>query len=697
MPPAEPGSSKSDSIPTDVAEVPTMPAPEPEATVSHSPSVKPDIDGTDSQVNHSDNSDDPDSGSDTDSLSSGSDINERMRVWRRRHDDMESRIKLGPKRVKQVMQYNKILEERLSLLEESTVLFEKKLRRLIEGDDVPLPPPPPPTFKKHLLEPGLNFRLSKGLKHSSPAVRITHQIDVFVGEPEVSKADKFLRRKKGPKTSEDDDMNDEMDPNGPILGRSSSSNDERRFLEEMAKVKNKHFPMRIRFNESSITHLFRKFFSGDSGEVDNIVLRPFKPLLQNREEILTIMSDVITALTRVIDRRADEEAGSNTSHIGLDEKVEKNEPKEAVEVTDRPSNENAETPVAEEPAASDVITSADWDTVLAELELLDDNNGCNGDNMDGWPTLSEVEKSFKCIKDLFDNYLLPGHMDFRERRKKKVRFYDLWHIFHTGDLIVTKRSTNLDGTETRARLGMKVLMTSGGRRVIMPKLPAPVFQSPVHLLSPTDKIEPINGVNPFCIYAYYLDFNGSRLVPVRRRIIIAPYHGERNISDLDVIPMEYATEVADMLKERGKQFIESVTAPIAPYVDCKGLELVTREELNDKVIVDMKGYFGTNPSDIPSFREPEELDLSETSDCYNGIECNQSCTTCYHRTSVVHDQMTDLEAYQDYIDDKPAFNPLSGTSNAGPIDPSDFSICHYRVFAYKLRSREWGRCSVHRE
>jgi hypothetical protein len=52
--------------------------------------------------------------------------------------------------------------------------------------------------------------------------------------------------------------------------------------------------------------------------------------------------------------------------------------------------------------------------------------------------------------------------------------------------------------------------------------------------------------------------------------------------------------------------------------------------------------------------------------------------------------MSDLAAYQEYVDDKPVFNPLSGTPNAGPIEPSDFAICHYRVFAYKLRAREWG-------
>jgi len=241
---------------------------------------------------------------------------------------------------------------------------------------------------------------------------------------------------------------------------------------------------------------------------------------------------------------------------------------------------------------------------------------------------------------------------------------------------------------------MRILMTAGGRRAIMPKLPAPVFPTPVKLLIPEDTIEPINGINPFCIYAYYLDFNGSRLVPVRRRIVIAPYSGERNIMDLDVVPVNYASDTAEMLRTRGEKFIKFVTSLIAPYVDCKGLELCTREELNDKVIVDMKGYLGSNPGDMPTFQEPEELDISETSDCYKGADCDYGSFSCYHRSEIVHDQMFDLAAYREYVEDKPVFHPLSGTQNAGPRELPDFSICYYRVFAYKLRSREWGESST---
>jgi hypothetical protein len=678
-----------------------LPPPETEDIELQSADVEFTKDRTENQESSSDTSGDHgslDEEVDEGNLSDGTSIDQYMEFWRAKHEHMELRTKSAPKRVKQIAQYTNILEERVQLLEESATLFDRKLRRITGGvDTLPSPPPEPEDNLLHL-KPELNFQLSKGLKNPVPppgetVAPPTHQIDVFVGEPEAQKAEKFRRGRKIESRSFDDDGMDEQEiPFDPKSDRASKSSDERRLAEEMAKVKSKHFPNRIRFNLTAMVYLFRKYLSTENGTLDNVVLRPFKPLLQNKEDLLNIMSEVVSALARIVSQRTNantESTKDSSDSEAQGESGETYQPHGVLNITNTASLENHRKS-DEITSAPDAITTEEWDIVLKELEFFDEDNGCCGQNMKGWSTVSSVEKSFECFKNLLDNYLLPGHREFRERRAKKIRFCDLWHLFHTGDLVVTKRLAGADETETQAQLGMRVLMTAGGRRVIMPKLPAPALQSSLNLSSSEDKIEPINGVNPFCIHAYYLDYNGSRLVPVRQRILIAPYSGERNISDLEIVPVDYVRGATDMLEERGRRFIDSVTALTAPYVDCKGLELSTREELNDKVIVDMKGYFNTNPSDIPSFQEPEELDVSETSDCYQGKDCSYACFSCYHRTAIVHDQMSDLAAYQEYVDDKPVFNPLSGTPNAGPIEPSDFAICHYRVFAYKLRAREWG-------
>ncbi|KAI4707153.1 hypothetical protein J4E89_008092 [Alternaria sp. Ai002NY15] len=690
--------SRSDATPTKLDESSAAPTPGTKDDKSQSEDASvaeasPDAKGKASIKSEHNGNDDSDA--DKEDLSDGTDVDVYLERYRSKYDNMTARIKLAPKRVKQTHQYTAILEERLSLLEDRAMAFDKKLRRIEDGKDEL---PPPPDDDEIYLKPELNFLLSKGLKPvpGAPKVNETHEIDVFVGEPEVQKGERFRRRKTQSTALEDDGVDEQEVAFDPASDRTPQSIDDKRLKDEIGKAKNKQFPNRVRFNAEGVVYLLRKYLGGNNGSLDDIVLRPFKPLLQNKEEILNVMFEVVSALTRIVNQRgrkgAELVADSKSSEEAkdVDAGAETQWPNVIPALIDKPG------PIVlqELRNAPDAITTEDWDIVLKELDLFDEQNGCSGENMKGWPNLAEVERSFGCFKSLLDDYLIPGHMEYRERKAKRVRFCDLWHVFQTGDLVVTKRLASLDETETQDRLGMRVLMTAGGRRVIMSKLPAPILPSPVNLSTSKDRIEPINGVNPFCIHAYYLDFNGSRMVPVRRRIVIAPYNGERNISDLEVVPIEYAASALDSLEKRGQKFVKAVTATTAPYVDCKGLELRTREELNDRVIVDMKSYFGRNPGEIPSYQEPEELDISETSDCPLGTGCNYASLSCYHRTTVVHDQMTDLAAYQEYIDEKPVFNPLSETPKVGLIEPSDFSICHYRVFAYKLRSREWVHVNV---
>jgi hypothetical protein len=446
--------------------------------------------------------------------------------------------------------------------------------------------------------------------------------------------------------------------------------------------------------------LFGKYLT-QTRNPNDVLLRPFKPLLQNKEEIREIMSEVIAGLTTIVNERATKDKGATKDPKAPDDSNTTDSSHTPIEITNTPPTGGLEDPPAElsdpphtgGPSASDSLTVEDWNVVLGKIAHLDWDIDNSEMLVLSWPTLSEVGKSFECIDNLFDKYLLPAHTELRDRKVERVRFCDLWHLFQTGDLVVTKPALKgFNDPETQSQLGMRVLMTAGGRRVINPGQPAPLFRSSVKLLMEEDWVQPINGVNPFYIHAYYLDFNGTRLVPVRKRIAIAPYSGERNILDLEIVPIEYAADASNMLQQRGKKFFELVTASTAPYVDCKGVELHTREELNDKVIVDMKGYFSINPSDIPFFQEPEAPDISETTDCYAGNDCSIGGTSCHHRSArIVSDQICDLTAYQDYIEEKYAFNPLSGTQTIGHIEPPDYSICHYRVFAYKLRSRDWGK------
>jgi hypothetical protein len=80
--------------------------------------------------------------------------------------------------------------------------------------------------------------------------------------------------------------------------------------------------------------------------------------------------------------------------------------------------------------------------------------------------------------------------------------------------------------------------------------------------------------------------------------------------------------------------------------------------------------------------------FSETSDCMV-VTC-LSERYCPHRvTPGIVDDNVDENMSRDYRDGRSEFRSLSAFTS-GPEREPDYSLCHYRVYAYKLRSREWG-------
>jgi hypothetical protein len=335
------------------------------------------------------------------------------------------------------------------------------------------------------------------------------------------------------------------------------------------------------------------------------------------------------------------------------------------------------------------IDKATWSSIFKRLGLFHCDS-CSQLIVSEWPTDLEAKKTFDCLFELIDNYLKPIASRLQRREAIKVRFADLWYLFQSDDEIVTKH-----GSDTSNVMAMRVLRTNGGRRHIHPST-APSFDS-TPLPSSEERLQPVNGTNPFSIHAWYMDFNGTTLTPVRRRFVIQPYAGERSITDLEVYPIAYAKDAGKLkvnLIERGKKFVKFATSASASYCDCRGEELGTKEELNDKVIVDMREY-GKDDS-LPNYSEPDALDMSETSDCDRGLDCTMG-PECFHNLAmIIHDQYTDKTAMKEYVAEQPIFQQLSGKNHREGLKlrDDDYAVCTYRLFAYKLRSRDWVEVHV---
>ncbi|KAL5114046.1 hypothetical protein ACEQ8H_008060 [Pleosporales sp. CAS-2024a] len=549
---------------------------------------------------------------------------------------MKSRIELAPKRLKQYNQYNTILEERISLLEDRCAAYDRKMMKTNGFFPSPVSRP------LSQLDPALSFKFWKEFGSGSLPENI---IDVLIGEPEVTRMEKMQRSANKLLQG----RNDPMDPIEEIPPIEMQYNEGRNRDEEVAKIKGKQMPERIRFNVSSIPRLFFKACLGEAS--DNIMLRPFKPLVRKAEEIQDIMSEIQEALEVMIGERANQDQ----------DEVKRNSQSNGAGSHDKETRERSKQPQALE--ERDVIHKDDWE--------------------EEWPTKSAVDRSFKSIQDLLENYLLPVHSNYRSQQADMVHFHDLWHLFQTGDVIIRNVNTKAEDQTSASVKSMRLLLTRGGRRFIQPVFPPPIFNSNASAVldREADSLAPINGINPFQIDAYYLDFNGFSWQPVLEKFVIMPFTGQRRITDFSVYPLGHAKHF---------KFYKLNTANTIPYVECNGPNLSTREEVNDKVVVDMKSYFNTGLADRPKFFPPRILDVSETSDCPFGRDCgyvNENERRCPHRkTKIIVDQVSDIETFQRYIESREEFNVIPWASER---QVPDFIICHHRVFAYKLRAREW--------
>ncbi|KAH4476783.1 hypothetical protein HBH89_253660 [Parastagonospora nodorum] len=92
-------------------------------------------------------------------------VDDRMEELRARHRGLEQRIKLAPKRMKQYTQYTRILEERISLLEERCIAFDRKI---VEEAGIFVPPVSPEANSSPILNlnPDLGFKFWKDFSTS---------------------------------------------------------------------------------------------------------------------------------------------------------------------------------------------------------------------------------------------------------------------------------------------------------------------------------------------------------------------------------------------------------------------------------------------------------------------------------------------------------------------------------------------------
>lgn len=286
--------------------------------------------------------------------------------------------------------------------------------------------------------------------------------------------------------------------------------------------------------------------------------------------------------------------------------------------------------------------------------------------------LTGLIKDLRSLIKFMDGYIEPA---IKRDLKESVFFSDLWYTFPAGSLIFIK-------DKNIPQKIWKVIQRTGGHRRRR------VFEA-------LDEYN--NGqltLSPFVIDCFYIDFDGTRYLPVYHRIYIDAFDGLLPFSNLPVLPLSVAeTEQYINIKEmvnRGRDFIEYAQPTHCDYIGRsllkkpKGENLTNNdgefrenivqhsEWIDSEVMVDIERAL----QEVPAWR-PSTSDF----DAYIDDQGRMSCTDTDNKwdsksTSRLMNEET--AKWQKWNKDHP------------PEDENDLLLLPGHVFAFIFRIRKWG-------
>ncbi|GLB12262.1 hypothetical protein AtubIFM57258_009543 [Aspergillus tubingensis] len=237
---------------------------------------------------------------------------------------------------------------------------------------------------------------------------------------------------------------------------------------------------------------------------------------------------------------------------------------------------------------------------------------------------------------------------------ERIPFQFLWHLYHPGQVIVTKKPKYQ---------AYRVLQVCGGRRAAgLEESKAASFRKSSDLV-----------IDCFC-----LDFDGKQIRALPKIISIRPYYGQISITALEAYPLEFEPQVREILIHRGRRFVDLAKVSHRRYrgLNLRESDFNKYEEIDSDVIIDFELALRSNEvaTGFPEYAggvilEPTEEDHDETHDdhCFydNKTFEKEMRSDFIQHTSLLEDQ--DLEA-------------LSGDS---------LMLLPPRVYGYVLLSRAW--------
>lgn len=314
----------------------------------------------------------------------------------------------------------------------------------------------------------------------------------------------------------------------------------------------------------------------------------------------------------------------------------------------------------------------------------------------------ETMEQLGCLVDFMDSYILPRKKYLRGTECRRVHFQDLWYLFEPGDEVI--------------RRDLKQIY-----RVIG------AF-NPTHKVSSRGifyEFDDDSTSNQFRLDCVYVDFNGKKLGPVREMFRIRNFAGERPIESLEVYPLRMHRNAPMLRKQneknqeprgdwqalrqsfirRGRKFFQAACMKLDNTFYNGPTE--KGDAVESQVVIDFEMALGSD-NNIGMHRSPliQSLIPGEADDKPQSGPPKLHLLGCYGHCcvgeTVLDDSWVDESRSEKYIESllpksysgqpSVAIYPrnLTDTSGEGDLTDEEYVLMTYRVFAFVLRTRQWG-------
>ena len=325
--------------------------------------------------------------------------------------------------------------------------------------------------------------------------------------------------------------------------------------------------------------------------------------------------------------------------------------------------------------------------------------------------LKDAKDQLKLLINVIDEFMTPLlalQNSISERSLKKIKFRDLWMLYQPGDLVISSKTSKLP------LQAYQVIHVCGGR----PLMTKSSIYAPYRSLQSLRKNEKREfGISPFMIDCVYLDFDGETFGTVQTTIEISAFDDERQITELDVYPIDFSenpSALRDTLIKRGEHFAtyrdfkhkrysglslgdlkEEVSGTEAQLISVEVAKILDNSQIESEVMIDFE----------QAFREPEyhhhrpQLGIRGNSsadgrELYDDICSAKRCMLEDHNC-ILDDTKFDILRRDRFVNAASSEFLHKTHQSTENLSEVQLILLPYCVHGFSLRNRKWGSLFCH--